>query len=275
MRVAVIGLGSIGRRHVSNLLALGCDVFGYDRDDVVRSRAHVLFPGADISEWARLDQVDAVVVASPWDTHLHWAEQVFAQGVPLFIEKPLGSLEQLPRWREIAAMDLPVNQVGYQLRFHPAIRQIREFVRQPEAGSFYCDCDMSTWPGRSYGDPLLEASHELDLALWCGAPMQIRASLKTETQCDLWLDEEERWLFSLDATSTSYRRHWGLANATHDATARFNSPEELGNEMYVDEMRHFLDCVKENKPTICPLSEGLKVLEICAQVEQMTRANAS
>jgi predicted dehydrogenase len=37
----------------------------------------------------------------------------------------------------------------------------------------------------------------------------------------------------------------------------------------VDEMRHFLDCVRSNTPTICPLSEGLKVLEVCAQVQEM------
>ena len=30
MRVAVVGCGSIGRRHLTNLLACGCDVFAVD-----------------------------------------------------------------------------------------------------------------------------------------------------------------------------------------------------------------------------------------------------
>jgi hypothetical protein len=46
------------------------------------------------------------------------------------------------------------------------------------------------------------------------------------------------------------------------------------DESYRLEVAHFLNCVEQNTPTICPLSEGLQVLEICAKVEQWTEQQA-
>jgi hypothetical protein len=38
----------------------------------------------------------------------------------------------------------------------------------------------------------------------------------------------------------------------------------LGDQMYVDAMAHFLECVREGKQTRVPLSDGLRVLEALA-----------
>lgn len=272
MRVTVVGCGSIGRRHIGNLLALGCEVHAMDISESARAQTKALFPTAQVSDVARMD-VDALVICTPWDRHLEWVEDAIRRRLPFFVEKPLGSLEQLSRWREIAAMDLPVNQVGYQCRFHRAIQEMRSFVEPPTTGGgFYCDCDSRTWPGGSYGPPLLECSHELDLALWCGAPPYVDSVLFHDARNgNVWLGPDERWLVSVHDRSDTYCRHWELRNSARDVSARWRAPEHLGEEMYRDELAHFLECVKTNTPTICPLADGLKVLEVCAQVEAMTR----
>lgn len=235
MRVAVIGHGSAGRRHATNLEALGCEVerFDWAEQDGVRPAL----------EWVPR-YWDAVVVSTPWDCHLRYVEAAVAVGIPVFCEKPLGSLEQIPRWRELvkAAEDL-TTQVGYQLRFHPRYRAMRQLVPEPEFGEFTCDFDMGRWPGKAYGPPELEASHELDLALDCG------------------LGRES---VILNSGEPEYFRGWSLDDDNASACVQFFSPEELGDQMYVDEMAHFLDCVKEGKQTICPLSDGLRVLEALA-----------
>lgn len=276
MRVAVIGLGSAGRRHVGNLLALGCEVYGDDPHPSSRARCLEQYPQVVILDNHALDYpIDAWVMASPWNTHLHWVELAIELRRPFFVEKPLGSLEQLPRWREIAQMDLPVNQVGYQCRFHPRIKAMLAHVGAPDRGGFYCDCDMRLWPGKSYGPTLLECSHDLDLALWCGAPSTVSSAYYSETTgFNIWLDPNERWLVSLSCESAGYSRYWGIGNRQRDASSRFLSPQELGDQMYRDELAHFLDCVREQKPTICPLSDGLRVLEVCQQVEQMVKQPA-
>lgn len=39
------------------------------------------------------------------------------------------------------------------------------------------------------------------------------------------------------------------------------------NMMFMDEMRHFLDCVQQNKPTLVPLDDGIATLKIAVQAK--------
>jgi predicted dehydrogenase len=231
--LAVVGAGSAGRRHISNLRALGCQVDCFDV---------AVAPGVQPAAALDLAAYEAVVIATPWDTHLPYVGAAIQSKTPFYVEKPLGSLEQIPRWRELAEMDLPVNQVGYQLRFHWRYRAMRQLVPNPTGGSFVCDFNMATWPGRAYGPAKLEASHELDLALDCG------------------LEAEAAFL----CDGFDYYRSWHISDDTATAEAAFSSPEALGNKMYLDAMAHVLAHVKDGTPTICPLADGLRVLEALA-----------
>jgi predicted dehydrogenase len=40
------------------------------------------------------------------------------------------------------------------------------------------------------------------------------------------------------------------------------------NRMYVDEMRHFIDCVNERRPTILPIPEAVAVMQIAFAARQ-------
>ncbi|MBU2456285.1 MAG: gfo/Idh/MocA family oxidoreductase, partial [Proteobacteria bacterium] len=40
------------------------------------------------------------------------------------------------------------------------------------------------------------------------------------------------------------------------------------NTMFIDEMRHFLECVEQHKPTQIPLEDGIAVLEIALRAKQ-------
>jgi predicted dehydrogenase len=231
--LAVVGAGSAGRRHISNLRALGCQVDCFDV---------AVAPGVQPAAALDMAAYEAVVIATPWDTHLPYVGAAIQSKTPFYVEKPLGSLEQIPRWRELAAMELPVNQVGYQLRFHWRYRAMRRLIPNPTGGSFVCEFDMQSWPGQSYGPAKLEASHELDLALDCG------------------LDAADVFL----CDGLDYYRSWHISDDISTATSDFNSADELGNRMYLDAMAHFLAHVKDGTPTICPLSHGLRVLEALA-----------
>jgi len=37
---------------------------------------------------------------------------------------------------------------------------------------------------------------------------------------------------------------------------------------YRAELQHFLMCVESEQPTVCPFSQGLRVVEICEQVRR-------
>jgi predicted dehydrogenase len=266
MRVGLVGLGSIGRRHLANLIALGADVTAMDVSAEAVANARQAHPHARYGDSLSFSGLDALVIASPWDTHLAWVEEAVARRLPFLVEKPLGTIEQLPRWRELAGLDLPVNLVGYQLRFHPAFQALRAFLPQPTAGQFFLECDMRTWPGRAYGPLLLEASHEIDLALACGAPTTVDVGGIEEQEITAWLGP---WLVSIKGDAERYHRQWTLTRRGCESSLFFFAPEQLGTHMYHLEVAHFLACVQDERPTVCPLAEGLKTLEVCRQIQEL------
>lgn len=91
MHVLVVGAGSIGRRHIRNLVAAGVDV------SAVRQRvtlSHELASEFGIRTSASLEDAlhtkpDAVVVCNRTDQHLDTALAAARRGCHLYIEKPV------------------------------------------------------------------------------------------------------------------------------------------------------------------------------------------
>jgi len=102
--VRVIGCGSIGRRHLANLLAHGgVEVSAYDTDPVARARVLVDFPAVSVATSVMDETCHAVIIATPWDDHQDCVEAAIARGLPFLVEKPLSTIGSLPRLRELAA----------------------------------------------------------------------------------------------------------------------------------------------------------------------------
>lgn len=273
MKLTIVGGGSIGERHLANALSLGCQVTVYEprpeRADYLRAN----YPATVLSGLSPDDHWDAVMVCTPWDQHLLFAQEAVRRRTPLFVEKPLGSLEQIEDWRTLVAEagDL-VTQVGYMLRFHRKAIALRALVDdRARAGYFRLSCDMAQWNGGSYGPPLLECSHELDLALWFGAPPVVSNRVDQSSSDVIRLGSD--WMVFWTSSSERYWRFWSLGeDASEDqvyAHVAFDSPDKLGTLMYYDELAHFLDCTQTGRQTDCPLADGLRVLEVCKQVEGM------
>src|SRR5262249_62371259 len=73
MKVAILGLGSIGRRHLQNFKAVGVETLtAYDASATQRDNAAAQFPFARMvaSPEAAVDGADGVAVCTPPDSHL-------------------------------------------------------------------------------------------------------------------------------------------------------------------------------------------------------------
>lgn len=96
VNIAAIGTGRIGAHHVQ---ALSQDVRGarvvafvdpaVDRAEALDEEFEVPNAVADVDDALRLDEVDAVVIATPIPTHLSLIEAAAAQGKHTFTEKPI------------------------------------------------------------------------------------------------------------------------------------------------------------------------------------------
>src|SRR5262245_2581310 len=99
IRVAICGVGKIGKVHLQNLLSLrGCRVAGiYDASAEERARVAQVLSVPAYGTWDELLQdaaLDAVVIATPTSSHRELGGAALAAGKHVFLEKPLaGTLE--------------------------------------------------------------------------------------------------------------------------------------------------------------------------------------
>jgi predicted dehydrogenase len=264
LRVAVIGCGSIGLRHIRNILALGHSVIATDVDE---SRLD-----AAVDAGARrgtLRDAEAVLICTPAHTHTSVLLELRHAGYtgPLFVEKPIcNDLADRAEWE---TWPHPTTMVGYNLRFHTAARSLRDHVQQPTGGQFLLDCDARDWPGDRYASMLLECSHEIDLALFCGAPTTVidKGNYVDEHDISFWLGPS--WYVALRDRMPKYHRQWTLTRRGAEASAFFYEPAELGGQMYVGELAHFLDCAACGVATDTPFTDGLRVLDVIEQARKL------
>ena len=133
MRILLVSLGSIGRRHLANLRQL-------EPAAEVCILRRALDPALDENQVTTLAAAlafapDAAFICSPAPQHDEVATDLAARGVALFIEKPLshdlaGVADLLTLAREKGA---PL-MVGYCLRFFAPLRALRDEVLAGKIG---------------------------------------------------------------------------------------------------------------------------------------------
>lgn len=200
MHILVVGCGSIGQRHIKNLVGLGQTVSAVDSRADRRSTIVSTYPGVLVS--ASLERIlrskngrgrpDGVVVAVPTAYHMKVAETVLEMApVPLYIEKPLSHrLYSVAAVRGLLAEVGTWAMVGYCMRFHPCLVEARRLVNEEQAiGTPYhvmaeCGQFLPDWhPWEDYrtfymakqkegGGALLDLSHEVDYLRWMFGEVQ-------------------------------------------------------------------------------------------------------
>lgn len=194
----VIGQGSIGQRHARLLRERGCQV------SVVSAHMQGAFRsvGDAISEGRFDHAVIATVTSQHHAVALDLREAGF-DGAAL-IEKPLCvSFEECDRMAEVAS-GFGYVAVGYNLRFHPVIRALKEALEGQQVyearisvGQFLPDWrpgtsfrDGSSARTASGGGALRDLSHEIDLAMHLLGPcLRLVASGGNLGRLDIETDE--------------------------------------------------------------------------------------
>ena len=138
MKFLIAGLGSIGRRHFRNLIALG------EKDIVLlRTRKATLsddeladYPvETDIREALKKQKPDAVIVANPTALHMDIAIPAAEAGCHILLEKPVSdSLDRLDTLQQAARESGSKILVGFQFRYHPTLNKARELIHSNALG---------------------------------------------------------------------------------------------------------------------------------------------
>ena len=131
MKFLIVGMGSIGRRHMRNLINLG-------ETDIILLRTHrstlpeddlTSYPTEASLEKALAHKPDAVIVSNPTSLHLEVAIPAALAGCHLLLEKPIShSMDRVDELCQAVKIGGGKVLVGYQYRFHPGLQRVKEIL---------------------------------------------------------------------------------------------------------------------------------------------------
>jgi myo-inositol 2-dehydrogenase/D-chiro-inositol 1-dehydrogenase len=176
---ALFGAGRIGRIHAANIAAHGAARLKYVVDVDAAAAGRIAEPaGAAVADTRAVladPSVDALLVASPTDTHADLIEAGAAAGKAILCEKPVDL--DIARARAcVAAADRAgiLLAIGFNRRYDPSFRRIRQGIADGEIGDVETVLIVSRDPApppvdyvkRSGGMFRDMTIHDLDMARW-------------------------------------------------------------------------------------------------------------
>ena len=145
MNILVVGFGSIGQRHMTNLLSLhpknNYFVLKHsDNDDVIQNcnviNNETIYTFYDRVEFIRdmkginLNHIDAAFICNNTSEHLDIAFQLLDKDIDMFIEKPIDSdLAKVVEFKNKLKVKDSIVMIGYQTKFNPVYLKVKEIFQ--------------------------------------------------------------------------------------------------------------------------------------------------
>jgi predicted dehydrogenase len=302
VNILIIGLGSIGNKHVSAILQVKPEAIIY----ALRSgkKFEVNETVRNIYSLKEIDfELDFIIISNPTQLHKQTIEQCLDFGCPLFIEKPvLSDLQDVDSLARKIKNKQIITYVACNMRFHPAIQflkaQLKIIAPRLNEVNIYCGSYLPVWrPDRDFrtvysahskmgGGVHLDLIHELDYCLWLfGKPAEIR-SLKRNVS-SLQIDSIDYAgfnllypLFTVNIILNYYRRDAKreielitdentfiidlIKNKIYSNVSGKVLFEQPFDmsETYINQFWYFLDCIQGHQRSMNDFSEGIESLKI-------------
>lgn len=195
-RILVVGLGSIGRRHVrilseSKRVTGGewsleiCDTNQQSREDCIRDCADKgrgelskNIPTYSNFNEALQTQPEAVLIATPHHLHASMACSALERGIPVLCEKPMSdSVSEAKRMKAASESSGALLSIGFMNHFRPGAIRLKQLIEEGKLGkilqfSFHVGSyqtlvnSVSRYQESLVGALLLDYAHQPDLVYW-------------------------------------------------------------------------------------------------------------
>ena len=266
MKAIIIGGGSIGKRHSQNLNSLNVSTRIVDIDEI-NNIDNILNEGFDMG-----------LVCTPNINHIEHCFKLAGWNIPIFCEKPFYTkTEGIDKLLELIEEKKLITMVGCNLRFIPEIKQIDPTTNYINV---YFGYDLKKWRPqtnhlKSYsanksmgGGVLLDAIHELDYLYYKFGPIE-KISYTKNKLTNITNDTEDLVIgrikfkngtiadFTLNYLSEKYQRYYDILSK--GILKRINL--DLDNQMYIDEISYFIECIKLNTQGMNSFKEAHTLLK--------------
>lgn len=217
LKLLVVGIGSIGRRHSDVLYTnLGCKhVTLWDPmpEQAIKHAAN--YPGMQVAstlEEALAQKPDAVFVCSPPALHMEQAEAAILAGCHVMVEKPLAlNMESLQKVMALAKERNRFVSVALCNRYHKGLQRVKQLVEEKTLGKIInIRATMCEFFPHSRPDYLqtyyvryngcFELIHAVDYAVWIagGNPQEIYGIYGSDADIGFQSPDNAEILFRTD-----------------------------------------------------------------------------
>lgn len=293
LRIGIIGVGLWGSTHLKKLLYFQkkgmIEISGIN--DVNTNRAREIsreYNVLNIEIDKLLKNSDGVIIATPPSTHYKVASKIIEHGLDVLIEKPMTNnpihAEKLVKLAEENGVNI---LVGYILRFNPAVKKLKELLRNGEIGDVVLIEAKRIGPRgkrvRDVGVILDLASHDIDVTRYIlnmepKEVMSFYGSLigEYEDYAIIFLKYDMPIAIIQTNLLTPYKvRNVNITGSegiiqvdyiTQDVSIfkddKIYRPDIKKEEPLIAELKHFINVIRGVEKPICDGYEGLKTLYI-------------
>ncbi len=208
INIGLIGGGYMGKRHAIAMQSVGavfntqlrphCEMICTSTEAGAAKKAATLGFSRSTSDWRKLvndPAIDAVIIASPQETHRAIAEAAFQLNKPVLCEKPIGNgLDDAKAMTAAAEQSSSIDMVGFNYIRTPATQYARQLIERGDLGQiisarcehhedFYADPNTpASWRTRGMANGAMGdlAPHVINLAMYLLGPItEVSAQVET------------------------------------------------------------------------------------------------
>lgn len=301
MKVLIVGLGSIAKKHIQSLLK--CDtnteIYALRSCEGANSYGKVI----NVFTWEEVPrEIDFILISNPTSEHYDSIKAAIGYGVPIFIEKPPFS--------KLEGAETIINEISqkgirtytaFNLRFHPVIKWLKENIQnykvnevEAYCGSYLPDWRPNTDYSRSYsakeslgGGVHLDLIHEMDYIVWLfGMPAHNQSSIRQVSNLNINSVDIAHYILEYPNMNASIRLNYFrkdpkrtieivTTEKTFIADLLKGTVRDYSNDKiifqsefnvldtYQEQMQYFIENLTMKEPYMNDMTESYKTLSLC------------
>ena len=302
MKILIIGLGSIARKHITAIRLIEPNSVIY----ALRSSSPASLEDGVINIYSLGEvpvSLDFIIIANPTKFHEVSIKQCLDFNIPLFIEKPvLSDLANADRLIKEISRKVLITYVACNLRFHPAIQYLRKYIEEKNPRinevNIYCGSYLPDWRAdRDFrevysidpemgGGVHLDLIHELDYCKWIfGTPDKIKSVKSSNSSLNIEAMDYAQFNYFYQNFVANIKLNY-YRRDTKRVIEMITDKETLEVDLiknkivgmfsgkvyfeipfqiadtYLSQMQYFMDCIREDLQPMNGIEEGIEALKI-------------
>ena len=305
MKVLIIGLGSIAKKHIQAMRRqiANVEIFALRTGDSATASDYPSVINVFSFNEVEFETIDFVIISSPTSKHFEGINICNQLKKPLFIEKPLFS--EITNKTEQLVKDVILAQtktyVACNLRFLDALKILKNLVQNKRINevNVYCGSYLPDWrPNVDFrkvysankemgGGVHIDLIHELDYVYWLfGKPVAHRSLHKSSSSLEISAIDYANFIWEYSTFTTSivlnyYRRDAKrtIEIVTSEGTFLANllenkifyngevifQSEQRISDTYDAQMKYFIDFITGSQTSFNTIEEANTILKLCIQ----------